>query len=129
MLHDRVYFEHENQNVYIDTYVADKVGKYTKSAILVIPGGGYSCICSEREGEPIALAFMPYGYNAFVLHYSVNREKKYPAQLIQVSKAIKHIKNMVNLRFLNLTDFNTISSPPYICNIFHFIIVYSKFLF
>lgn len=93
MLHDRVYFEHENQNVYIDTYVADKVGKYTKSAILVIPGGGYSCICSEREGEPIALAFMPYGYNAFVLHYSVNREKKYPAQLIQVSKAIKHIKD------------------------------------
>ena len=36
---------------------------------------------------------MPYGYNAFVLHYSVGRTKKFPAQLIEASLAMKHIKD------------------------------------
>jgi len=93
MIHERIFFENENDDVYLDTYVADKIEGYTRSAILVIPGGGYGNVCSEREGEPIGMAFVPYGYNAFVLHYSVARTKKFPAQLIQVSKAIKHIKD------------------------------------
>jgi acetyl esterase/lipase len=35
---------------------------------------------------------MPYGYNAFVLHYSAGK-KTYPAHLIQASMAIKHIRD------------------------------------
>jgi len=77
---------------YLDAYVADKTEKHIRKAILVIPGGGYGGI-SDREGDPIALAFMPYGFNAFVLHYSVRGENTYPAQLIQASKAMKHIKD------------------------------------
>jgi acetyl esterase/lipase len=52
-------------------------------------------VCADREGEPIALAFLPHGYNAFVLHYSVsgNSNKTFPAQLIQASMAMKHIKD------------------------------------
>ena len=61
-------------------------------AILVIPGGGYAEVCSEREGEPIAMAFIPHGYNAFVLHYSLNKNP-FPSHLIQASKAIKHIRD------------------------------------
>jgi len=36
-----------------------------------------------------------YGYNAFVLHYSVssNSDKIFPSQLIQASMAMKHIKD------------------------------------
>jgi len=49
-------------------------------------------VCAEREGEPIAMAFMPYGFNAFVLHYSVGN-KPFPVQLIQASRAIKHIRD------------------------------------
>ena len=41
-----------------------------RPAMLVIPGGGYA-ICSDREAEPIALAYLAEGYNAFVLRYSV----------------------------------------------------------
>jgi acetyl esterase/lipase len=93
MLHDRIYFENEPEDVYLDTYVCDAISGYTRKAILVIPGGGYHGVCSDREGEPIAMAFIPHGYNAFVLHYSVNRTKTFPAQLIQVSKAIKHIRD------------------------------------
>lgn len=82
-----------DDKAYIEAYITDKTAQFKKKAILVIPGGGYGCVCSEREGEPIALAFLPYGYNAFVLHYSVNGEKTFPAQLKQASLAIKHIKD------------------------------------
>ena len=40
-----------------------------RPAMLVIPGGGYS-YTSEREGEPVALRYLGYGWNAFVLYYS-----------------------------------------------------------
>lgn len=81
-----------DESAYLEIYVADKTSEFVRNAILVIPGGGYSNVCSDREGEPIGMAFMPYGYNAFVLHYSVN-EKPFPNHLIQASKAIKHIRD------------------------------------
>ena len=77
----------------LDIYISDKIEKLTRKAILIMPGGGYECICSDREGESIAQAFAPYGYNAFVLHYSVDGEKTFPSQLIQASEAMKHIKD------------------------------------
>lgn len=80
-----------NENAYMTTYIADKTENFTRKALLVIPGGGYTAIAS-REGEPIAQAFMPYGYNAFVLNYSV-KDKAYPQQLIEASMAIKNIRD------------------------------------
>ena len=83
----------DDKGAFVDTYIADPTPKFTRKAILVIPGGGYGGVCSDREGEPIALAFIPYGYNAFVLNYSVGRENNFPTQLIQATKAIKYIKD------------------------------------
>lgn len=93
MIVKRIQLDPEKSDVYLDCYIADPTRKFTRKAILVIPGGGYGCVCSDREGEPIALAFMPYGYNAFVLHYSVARSKVFPAQLIEASAAMKHIRD------------------------------------
>lgn len=93
MIFKRIQLDPEKADVFLDVYVADKTAKFTRDAILVIPGGGYGCICSDREGEPIAMAFMPYGYNAFVLSYSVAKTKAFPAQLIEASLAMKHIKD------------------------------------
>ena len=93
MLHKRIILDEKYENVYLDVYVADKTECFTRNAILVIPGGGYHDICSNREGEPIAMAFMPYGYNAFVLSYSVAGQKTFPGQLIEASLAMKHIKD------------------------------------
>lgn len=42
----------------------------TRPAMLVFPGGAYR-VCSDREAEPIALAYLRFGYNAFVLRYTV----------------------------------------------------------
>ena len=92
MIYKKVYFDENDKEVFLECYIADKVGDFVRNAILVIPGGGYGAVCSDREGEPIAQAFMPYGYNAFVLHYSVCK-KPYPQQLIEASWAMKHIKD------------------------------------
>lgn len=43
-----------------------------RPAILVFPGGGYAG-CSDREAEPVALAYLAEGYNAFVLRYTTGR--------------------------------------------------------
>jgi len=61
-------------------------------AILVIPGGGYGCICSDREGEPIALAYLSRGYNAFVLHYSVGKDAPINCPLAEASAAMAYIR-------------------------------------
>ena len=41
-----------------------------RPAALIFPGGGYQ-YCSDREAEPVALAYLAEGYNAFVLRYTV----------------------------------------------------------
>lgn len=54
---------------YVEDYRVDTIPK-SKKAIIICPGGGWFSL-SEREGEPIALAFLQKGFQAFVLHYSV----------------------------------------------------------
>ena len=93
MRFERIPLSSTDEDIYMDAYIADPTQTFTRKAILVIPGGGYGHVCSDREGEPIAMAFLPYGYNAFVLHYSVGRKRPFPAQLIEVARAIKHIKD------------------------------------
>ncbi len=73
MKFERMILDPAKPDITLDCYIADAVDWYRRAAMLVIPGGAYVCHCSNREGEPIALSFLPYGYNAFVLHYSVDR--------------------------------------------------------
>ncbi len=60
-----------------------------RPCMVVIPGGGYSR-CSEREEEPIALKFLNWGFNVFVLDYSV-APHRYPNQLIEVAAVFEEI--------------------------------------
>ena len=55
-------------------------------AVLICPGGGYE-FTSDREAEPVALAFLNRGYTTAVLRYSVV-PIRYPAQLIEVAAAM-----------------------------------------
>ena len=94
MINERIYLEEGNENVYLDVYVADRLGDYVRDAILIIPGGGFYMV-SDIESEPVAMAFMPYGFNAFVLNYSVTAKEKraFPAHLIQASLASAYVDN------------------------------------
>ena len=78
--------------VYLDYYGNDDRA-VPGDAMLVIPGGGYCNVCSDREGEPIALAYLSHGINAFVLHYSVAEHIKNPLDpLYEASLAMMHIR-------------------------------------
>lgn len=90
---ERIFLKPNNTQVYLDAYIADPIPCLTRKAILVIPGGGYGVVCADREGEPIAMAFLAQGYNAFVLHYTVARKDIFPAQLIEASLAVCHIRD------------------------------------
>lgn len=63
-----------------------------RAAMLVLPGGGYS-YCSSREAEPIALAYVDAGMNAYVLDYSVEEKAKFPQPLLEASRAMKYIRD------------------------------------
>ncbi len=63
-----------------------------RAAMLVLPGGGYAH-CSSREAEPIALAYVDAGMNAYVLDYSVEEKAKFPQPLLEASRAMKYIRD------------------------------------
>lgn len=91
MLHERIYLNENDKRVFIDTYVANQ--NNVRDALLVIPGGGYSSVCTDREGEPVALEFFAKGYNCFVLNYRCGRkEDVYPAHIIDAGTAMIYIK-------------------------------------
>ncbi len=90
MFCERVYLS-EDKRAYLDAYITD-LKRNVHDAMLVIPGGGYSHCCSDKEGEAIALAFLAKGFNAFVLNYRVEDGDRYPNQLCDAAYALLHIK-------------------------------------
>ncbi len=93
MIHKIIPLSETNQEVYLEVFVANKLGEFVRDALLVIPGGGYEMVCNHNEGEPIAHAFLARGYNTFVLHYSIGEHAVFPQPLIEASLAVKHIKD------------------------------------
>lgn len=61
-----------------------------RKGVLVIPGGGYF-MCSDREAEPLAFAFLSKGYAAFVLRYTVGKEYDFSMPMADVNEAMKTI--------------------------------------
>lgn len=83
-----------NELAKLTVYLPDSSKEMPQSAIkpgvLVIPGGGYS-FCSDREAEPVALAFAGKGYAAFVLRYTIGKEYDFSMPLADVNEAMKII--------------------------------------
>ena len=69
--------------------------KDKRPCLLICPGGGYG-MCSERESEPIALHFLPEGFNVFVLKYSTEPHR-FPSQIREVAAAIEMIHRFSDL--------------------------------
>ena len=92
MIRETVKLMPGRDEVYLDYYGNDDRSEVA-DAMLVIPGGGYGAVCSDREGEPIALSYLTKGINAFVLHYSVGGEINDPLDpLTEASLAMLHIR-------------------------------------
>jgi acetyl esterase/lipase len=69
-------YDLSNTNVTLTGYLLDSSPEMPnmkqRPAVLILPGGGYRA-CSDREAEPIAMAFLAEGYQAFILRYSLNQ--------------------------------------------------------
>lgn len=69
----RVFTEAVTATGMLTGYVQDRSRELSNAslrpAVLILPGGGYLG-CSDREAEPVALAYLAEGFNAFVLRYA-----------------------------------------------------------
>ena len=59
-------------------------------AVLILPGGGYE-LTAPGEGEPVALAFLAAGVQAFVLDYSVAPDR-WPQAFLEACAAVDFIR-------------------------------------
>ncbi len=91
MRHEVIHLCKDDENVTLTTYIAATRAEKS-DALLVIPGGGYHHICSDREGESVAMAFAARGIHCFVLNYSLNEKAKFPRPLLEASLAMAHIR-------------------------------------
>lgn len=85
----------EERNVRLTAYIQESGGEFLFSkrpAILVLPGGGYA-MCSDREADPVASAYLKAGYQAFILRYSTGEHKKWPNPLEDYEAAMEYIKS------------------------------------
>lgn len=93
MTTETIYFDSEKK-VSLTSYILDtskEMSDYQKHpAILIFPGGAYS-FCSDREAEPIAMAYLAEGYNAFILRYSLKEDSLFPRPLEDAERALAHI--------------------------------------
>lgn len=68
-------------------FLAENGGRW---GVLILPGGGYGVV-AKSEGEPVALAFLGAGVQAFVLEYSV-APVRWPNQLLETAAAIAYLR-------------------------------------
>lgn len=83
------------RNVTLTTYIQDVEGEFCfekRPAMLVLPGGAYM-VCTEREAEPVAMAYSRAGYQTFVLRYTVTDKGKWPLPLEDYEQAMELINN------------------------------------
>lgn len=68
-------------------FLAEQDGRW---GVLILPGGGYGVV-AKSEGEPVALAFLGAGVQAFVLEYSVS-PVRWPRQLLEAAAALAYLR-------------------------------------
>lgn len=99
---DLMNYDYSKEQPYLVAYLQDTVTNepnFKRPAMVICPGGGYEML-SNRESEPVALAFLNQGYQVFVLNYTIlNKEAKqllFPIPLYQLAQAIALIRQNSN---------------------------------
>lgn len=85
----------EKRNVTLTAYLQPTGGEYSnisaRPAVLILPGGGYQ-MCSDREGDPVAMQYLKAGYQAFILRYSLGQNAVWPNPLQDYEQAMSLIR-------------------------------------
>jgi len=64
----------------------------TKTGVIVCPGGGYSALAKDHEGDQIARWLNSLGISAFVLQYRIAPRYRHPAPLQDAQRAIRFVR-------------------------------------
>lgn len=84
-----------DRNVTLTTYIQEVNGEFSFSkrpAVLILPGGGYA-MCSDREADPVALAYLKAGFQAFILRYTLKSQGGWPLPLKDYEQAMRLIQD------------------------------------
>ena len=83
-----VFFTKNEYKLVTDFVIRD--GKKHPCAILV-PGGGYSMVCSFIEGVPIARKLNAKGISAFIVYYRTKRQAAFPNPMDDLARGVREI--------------------------------------
>src|SRR5450432_1746172 len=68
-------------------------GRGTGTAVIVCPGGGYSHLAMDHEGDQIARWLNSLGVSAFVLKYRLGPKYHHPVELSDAQRAIRTVRS------------------------------------
>jgi len=68
-------------------------GRGTGTAVVVCPGGGYSGLSMDKEGDQIARWLNSLGVTAFVLKYRLGPKYHHPVELGDAQRAIRTVRS------------------------------------
>jgi acetyl esterase/lipase len=69
------------------------IGTGVKSAVIVLPGGGYTHVMMEKEGAVEARWLAAHGIAAFVLQYRLSPWYKYPVPMLDGARAVRYVRS------------------------------------
>ena len=107
----------------LTAYVQDNVEAQAarrRPGVLICPGGGYA-FCSDLEAEPIALALVARGLQAFVLDYTVLDDAEsiplLPAPQVDLARALALVRSRADEWRVDEEDFGVLgcSAGAHLC--------------
>jgi acetyl esterase/lipase len=72
---------------------ATKAAQVSRSAVIVMPGGGYMHLTMEKEGAAEARWLNAHGIAAFVLEYRLGPRYRFPAPMLDGARAVRFVRS------------------------------------
>lgn len=74
-------------------YVYPAAGTEVHPAVIVLPGGGYTHLATEKEGGAEARWLNEHGVTAFVLEYRLGPRYQFPAPMLDGARAVRYVRS------------------------------------
>jgi acetyl esterase/lipase len=74
-------------------YYYPAIGLGVRSAVIVLPGGGYTHVMMEKEGATEAKWLAMRGVTAFVLQYRLSPAYRYPVPMLDGARAVRYLRS------------------------------------
>jgi acetyl esterase/lipase len=74
-------------------YVYPAAGPGTHTAVIVMPGGGYTHLAIEKEGGAEARWLNEHGVTAFVLEYRLGPRYHFPTPMLDGARAVRYVRS------------------------------------